>query len=81
MAPEQRQGQTQEVEIEIIPAGDAGNNMLAAVTPLDQNPAAVYLATLRPVGRRGMLRALTLIAEIASGGKQSALTLQWQQLR
>lgn len=81
MADEQRQTQTQAVKIEIIPAGEGKTNSLAAVTPLDQNPAAVYLATLRPVGRRGMLRALNLIAEIASGGKQTALTLPWQQLR
>ena len=56
-------------------------NNIQVVSQLDQNPAAVYLATLRPVGRRGMLRALNLIAEIASGSKQNALTLPWQQLR
>ncbi|HEX2909849.1 MAG TPA: tyrosine-type recombinase/integrase [Chloroflexia bacterium] len=54
---------------------------LSPYTSLDKNPAAVYLATLRPVGRRGMLRALTLIAEIASEGKQTAFTLPWHQLR
>jgi site-specific recombinase XerD len=48
---------------------------------LDRNPAAVYLATLRPVGRRGMLRALTLVAEIASDARETALTLPWHQLR
>lgn len=48
---------------------------------LDRNPAAIYLATLRPVGRRGMLRALTLVAEIASDSRETALTLPWHQLR
>ena len=71
----------QEIKTEIIPAGLDQSNPLATLTLLDQNPAAVYLATLRPVGRRGMLRALNLISEIASGGKQSALTLPWHQLR
>jgi site-specific recombinase XerD len=68
---------------EIITTNVTENDSLAAA-PLDQNPAAVYLATLRPVGRRGMLRALNLIAEIASDGsglKQTALTLAWHHLR
>ncbi|HEX2912139.1 MAG TPA: tyrosine-type recombinase/integrase [Chloroflexia bacterium] len=49
--------------------------------PLDQNPAAVYLATLRPVGRRGMQRALDLVAELLSNGRYNALTFPWNQLR
>ncbi|NWJ45701.1 MAG: tyrosine-type recombinase/integrase [Chloroflexi bacterium] len=63
--------------VEIVSVNQEETNSL----PLDQNPAAVYLATLRPVGRRGMLRALTLIAEVVSGGKQTALTLPWHKLR
>ncbi len=81
MVQVKEQAHFQEVKVEVIPAVGSENKSLAAITPLDQNPAAVYLATLRPVGRRGMLRALNLIAEIASGGRQTALTLQWQQLR
>ncbi|MEI7556374.1 tyrosine-type recombinase/integrase [Candidatus Chlorohelix sp.] len=65
---------------EIVPANQGETNS-SGMLSLDQNPAAVYLATLRPVGRRGMLRALNLIAEIASGGKQNALTLPWHKLR
>jgi hypothetical protein len=49
--------------------------------PLDQNPAAVYLATLRPTGRRSMLRALTKVAEVASSGRHTAFTLPWHLLR
>jgi site-specific recombinase XerD len=68
--------------LEIITTGVTDTNSLAAA-PLDQNPAEVYLASLRPVGRRGMLHALNLIAEIASDGslKQTALTLPWHHLR
>ena len=60
---------------------------ILALPGLDQNPAAVYLATLRPVGRRGMERALNLMAELAGGTDDkgravyTALTLPWHQLR
>lgn len=67
--------------VDIITTNENEGNSLVVAASLDQNPAAVYLATLRPVGRRGMLRALNLIAEIASGGRQTALTLPWHQLR
>jgi hypothetical protein len=49
--------------------------------PLDQNPAAVYLATLRPSGQRSMTRALTKVAEVASSGRHTAFTLPWHLLR
>jgi integrase/recombinase XerD len=68
-------------EVQIISTNEVEGDSLASIVALDQNPAAVYLATLRPVGRRGMLRALNLIAEIASNGKQTALTFAWQELR
>lgn len=75
----------QEASLEIVTSGvvEPGSNFLAATLPLDRNPAAVYLATLRPVGRRGMQHALNLVAEIASNGnlKHTALTLPWHQLR
>lgn len=61
----------------VVPAKENGLDGLA----LDQNPAAIYLATLRPVGRRGMQRALDLIAELASNGRHNALTFPWAELR
>lgn len=75
--------QGQELEVVAKENIDPKKGEVSSLTigPLDQNPAAVYLATLRPVGRRGMRRALNLIAEIASGGSQTALTLPWQELR
>lgn len=48
--------------------------------PLDQNPAAVYLATLRPTGRRTMRQALNLMAGLLSDGQADALSLPWQEL-
>ena len=52
--------------------------------PLDQNPAAVYLATLRPTGRRSMLHALNVIAKLLSDEQQhqhTSFTLPWATLR
>ena len=48
--------------------------------PLDQNPAAVYLASLRESGRHSMLHHLNVIAGIARPGA-TALTLPWYELR
>ena len=48
---------------------------------LDQNPAAVYLAGLRPSGRRSMLQALNVMAEmLRPGAGATALTLPWHEL-
>jgi integrase/recombinase XerD len=52
-----------------------------AASPLDQNPAAVYLARLRASGRRAMHYALNTIAALASDGQLDALSFPWQQLR
>lgn len=48
---------------------------------LSENPAAVYLASLRPTGRRSMLQRLNVIAQTLSGGKHNAFTFTWYQLR
>ena len=53
---------------------------LTMTLPLDQNPAAVYLATLRPTGRRSQHHALDVMAEMVQHG-QTALTLPWSELR
>jgi hypothetical protein len=49
--------------------------------PLDQNPAAVYLAHLTPGGQRTMCEALNKIAAMLTGGQANALTCQWSALR
>jgi site-specific recombinase XerD len=50
-------------------------------SPLDQNPAAIYLASLRPVGRRGMRRALAAMVETIKGEASDPLDFPWQTLR
>src|SRR5579859_2188857 len=47
----------------------------------DQNPAAVYLAHLKPSGRRTMHQALNVIAGLLTDGKAIALTCPWGALR
>ncbi len=49
--------------------------------PLDQNPAAIYLASLSKSGRDTMLRALEVIANFASGNQATAFTFNWSMLR
>ena len=48
---------------------------------LDRNPAAVYLATLRPTGRRSMHHYLNIVAGLLSSGQQNALTFNWAEVR
>jgi len=60
---------------QVIPA-----DYQTSVVPLDQNPAAVYLATLRPSGRRSMHHYLNVIAGLVQPGA-TAFTLAWGQLR
>lgn len=52
-----------------------------AASPLDQNPAAVYLARLAAGSRRTMLGALRTVARIASAGREDAFSLPWESLR
>lgn len=62
---------------------------VAHPTPLDQNPAAVYLASLAPGSRRTMRTALTIIAGIlgvperrdAEGRDLRCLDVPWASLR
>ena len=64
---------------DIIPAN---SNALEVVSrPLDQNPAAVYLASLAPVGRRGAKRALDMIAGILTNGAADCLALPWERVQ
>lgn len=61
-----------------------GDSQLAVPTSasLDRNPAAVYLASLKPGdGRRAMHQALDTMAGLGSGGQLDALAFPWQQLR
>lgn len=57
------------------------NYTTPANIPLDQNPAAIYLASLRPVGRRGMRRALAAIVETVRGEAGDPLDFPWHTLR
>jgi site-specific recombinase XerD len=58
----------------------AASETSASSLPLDQNPAAVYLSTLRPKGRRAMLHGLNVIAGLLRE-KSEALNFPWHQLR
>jgi site-specific recombinase XerC len=49
--------------------------------PLDQNPAAVYLAMLKRNGRRPQKSALDIIAGILSGGRANCFELDWSKVR
>lgn len=53
----------------------------AKALPLEENPVAVYLASLSPGSRRAMRGALESIAGALSGGRQDALSLNWGELR
>lgn len=63
---------------EITPANN--NDLMVVVDrPLDQNPAAAYLAGLSPVGRKGIHTALDLMASMMTG--MDALSFPWERLR
>lgn len=49
--------------------------------PLDQNPAAVYLASLTSSGRRSQAHALKIIASILSSNQVDILHFTWASLR
>lgn len=56
-----------------------GALQVASGRPLDENPAAVYLAGQK--ARRAQRAALDTIAAILSGGQADALTLDWSKVR
>jgi hypothetical protein len=51
------------------------------ILPPDENPAAVYLASLSPGSRRSMQTALDLVAGLLTSGRCDALSLHWGALR
>jgi integrase len=53
-----------------------------AATSLDQNPVAVYLASLRETGRRSMHHYLNVVAALLSNNQQlDALSFDWSKVR
>lgn len=64
---------------ELIPTN---NYEILQAKPLDTNPAAVYLAKLRPSGRRSQFSTLSRMARIMSnGGIEDPLAFPWEKLR
>ena len=61
----------------IVVAGSARALVPMQYPALDQNPAAVYLAHLKPSGRRTMRQALNVIAGLLTSGKAEALACPW----
>ncbi len=60
----------------------AGELVLAPQSLLpEENPVAVYLASLSPGSRRAMRGALETMARLLSGGRMDALSLDWGELR
>ena len=55
--------------------------VLIEALPVDQNPAAVYLASLALGSRRSMRTALDLIATLVTSGRCGATTLDWGAMR
>ena len=49
--------------------------------PPDQNPANIYIRSLAPTSRRGMLAALNTIANRLSVGEFDAYTFPWHEVR
>jgi integrase/recombinase XerD len=57
------------------------HNEIEKVRSLDQNPAAAYLAKLRPTGRRSQKQALEKIAFILSNGASDWQAIPWHTVR
>jgi len=68
-------------ERSLKPRGEAYEPVPAGARPLDQNPAAVYLASLAPGSRRTMLHSLNVIAWILTNDALDAFSLDWGQVR
>src|SRR5690349_16927660 len=62
---------------ESAPLKSAGTTQLTI--PLDESPAAVYLAQLAPTGRRTQRQALDTVARLI--GPYDALSCPWARLR
>lgn len=65
---------------DILPNPPEMDLLFQEMRPLDQNPAAVYLATLGIGGRRTMRQALDVIAEMITGSPE-CLFINWAALR
>lgn len=74
-----------EPEMDVVEVNNNQNQSLIVLPlpllPLDQNPAAIYLASLRRSGQVTMRGSLNMIAQLISGGSHDALSLAWGQLR
>ncbi len=67
-----------------MPENNSTENLQLTLTqnlPLDRNPAAVYLASLRVTGRRSVQHHLTAIAKMVAGEKADCFSFPWQTLR
>lgn len=62
--------------IEVMPTGLRPGN-----TALDQNPAAIYLASLRSSGRMTMQGSLNTVAQMLTQGQHDLFSMPWGQLR
>jgi len=55
--------------------------ILVDTLPLDQNPAAVYLAKLKKISRRPQKSGLDAVARILSNGMADCFELDWSKVR
>lgn len=62
---------------------ESPDKLIASTTlPLDQHPVAVYLAGLRPDGRRGMITALQLVTRTLTNGRTTDyMAIDWTRVR
>jgi len=58
-----------------------GELLLIERRPLEEHPAAVYLASLAPGSRRPMRTALHIVAGLLTSGRCDAFSLDWGRLR
>ena len=70
-----------ETALQTVITTSANALVLVERLPIDQNPAAVYLASLSQSGRRTQQHALNIIAGMLTGGAANALTCNWSEVR